>query len=86
MVPGRGEWIVSSVSRSVLVGLASGVFLLVVLGLAGSLDALAFAAVGSYLAVYGVAVVLLRPPPEAEPEPERGPNQEQGSDEVGTDL
>ncbi|WP_131746672.1 hypothetical protein [Frankia sp. Cppng1_Ct_nod] len=74
----------SSVSRSVLVGLASGVFLLVVLGLAGSLDALAFAAVGSYLAVYGVAVVLLRPPPEAEPE--RRPNQEQGSDEVGTDL
>ncbi|WP_250280768.1 MULTISPECIES: hypothetical protein [unclassified Frankia] len=52
-----------------LVGLGSGVLLLVVLAFAESLDLLAFAAVLSYLAIYLFSFVLLRPHPERSVEP-----------------
>jgi hypothetical protein len=59
--------------RSVVIGLGSGLLLLAVFALAGSLDLLAFAAVTSYLAVYGFSLLLLHPPGEREPDlPEPG--------------
>ncbi len=69
IVPERPDWFVVDVPLSLLVGLGSGILLLVVLALAESLDLFAFAAVLGYLAIYGFSFVLLRPPPEREPGP-----------------
>ncbi len=82
MGPGRSGSFIINIPRSVFVGLGSGILLLIVFALAGSLDPLALAAVFSYLVIYGFSLVLLRPPTARRPDPPQvGTDRLRGEDQ-----